>query len=157
MYPIDGNGLYHNDSRVHRTSQSPTIHTDARLTVRAPSGSADAGSAGYHPYERSPHVQHRKRQGPQDARGTSGNFYGAHDFVVNDPIFVNGTYNFGTFMKELEKHTIPGAEFDSSERDPPPKCHPGTRLKIVERTQQFFGNYRDGKRLLWIVGPAGVG
>ncbi|KAF9442513.1 hypothetical protein P691DRAFT_474831 [Macrolepiota fuliginosa MF-IS2] len=60
-------------------------------------------------------------------------------------------------MKELEKHTIPGAEFDSSERDPPPKCHPGTRLRIVEQTQQFFDNYRDEKRLLWIVGPAGVG
>ncbi|KAF9443085.1 hypothetical protein P691DRAFT_797681 [Macrolepiota fuliginosa MF-IS2] len=60
-------------------------------------------------------------------------------------------------MKELEEHTIPGAEFDSSERDPPPQCHPGTRLKIVEQTQEFFDNYRDGKRLLWVVGPAGVG
>ncbi|KXN88525.1 hypothetical protein AN958_07233 [Leucoagaricus sp. SymC.cos] len=31
-----------------------------------------------------------------------------------------------------------GAEYDSSERDPPPKCHPGTRQKIIERIQFWF-------------------
>ncbi|KAF9442903.1 hypothetical protein P691DRAFT_809759 [Macrolepiota fuliginosa MF-IS2] len=154
MHPIDDKGPLHDDSRVPHTSQSPTTHTGACPTA---SSSADAGSPGDHPYEHFPHVQHRERRGPQGARGTSGNFYGAHDFVVNDSIFVDGTHGFGTFMKELGEHTIPGAEFDSSERDPPPQCHPGTRLKIVERTQDFFDKYRDGKRLLWIVGPAGVG
>ncbi|KAF9440387.1 hypothetical protein P691DRAFT_620084, partial [Macrolepiota fuliginosa MF-IS2] len=62
-----------------------------------------------------------------------------------------------TVMKELEEYTIRGTEFDSSERDPPPRCHPGTRLKIVKQIQEFFDDYRNGKRLLWIVGPAGVG
>ncbi|KAF9439586.1 hypothetical protein P691DRAFT_650413, partial [Macrolepiota fuliginosa MF-IS2] len=60
-------------------------------------------------------------------------------------------------MEKLEKHTIRGAEFDSSERDPSPRCHPGTRLRIVERAQEVFANYRNAERLLWIVGPAGVG
>ncbi|KAF9448732.1 hypothetical protein P691DRAFT_775172 [Macrolepiota fuliginosa MF-IS2] len=63
-----------------------------------------------------------------------------------------------SFMEKFaEKYTIPGAEFDSSERDPPPKCHPGTRLSIVDRTQNFFRKHKDEKRLLWLVGPAGVG
>ncbi|KXN82175.1 hypothetical protein AN958_02984 [Leucoagaricus sp. SymC.cos] len=50
-----------------------------------------------------------------------------------------------------------GAEYDSSERDPPPKCHPGTRQKIIERIQFWFHNPFRTRRLLWLVGPAGVG
>ncbi|KXN85275.1 hypothetical protein AN958_11539 [Leucoagaricus sp. SymC.cos] len=50
-----------------------------------------------------------------------------------------------------------GAEYDSSERDPPPKCHPGTRRKIIERIQSWFRNPFRTRRLLWLVGPAGVG
>ncbi|KXN82171.1 hypothetical protein AN958_02980 [Leucoagaricus sp. SymC.cos] len=50
-----------------------------------------------------------------------------------------------------------GAEYDSSERDPPPKCHPGTRKKIVECIQFWFRNLLRTNRLLWLVGPAGVG
>lgn len=60
-------------------------------------------------------------------------------------------------MEKFARTTIPGAAFDSSERDPPPRCHPGTRLAVVERTLHFFANRERDKSLLWLVGPAGVG
>ncbi|KAF9444120.1 hypothetical protein P691DRAFT_362075 [Macrolepiota fuliginosa MF-IS2] len=96
-------------------------------------------------------------QGPPPACEIPGKFHNSHHFVVNYPVFNDVTYNPETFMEKLEKRTIPGAEYDSSERDPPPRCHPGTRLQIVEQAQELFDDFRDGKRLLWIVGPAGVG
>ncbi len=60
-------------------------------------------------------------------------------------------------MEKFAGKIITGATFDSFERDPPPRCRPGTRLAIVERAICFFGDLACGKRLLWIVGPAGVG
>ncbi|KAF9441376.1 hypothetical protein P691DRAFT_799565 [Macrolepiota fuliginosa MF-IS2] len=54
----------------------------------------------------------------------------------------------------MVKHVIPGAEFNSAARDPPPKCHPDTRIQI----RQDLHNRIDGAtRLIWIHGPAGVG
>jgi hypothetical protein len=59
-------------------------------------------------------------------------------------------------MKLLEK-TIPGAGFDSSARDPPPRCHPGTRLTILEHCLYFIANCNGVKKMRWVVGAAGVG
>lgn len=60
-------------------------------------------------------------------------------------------------MKEFVEHIIPGAAFDSSARHPPPRCHPGTRLAVVRRIQGFISSRTEDKRILWLVGPAGVG
>jgi hypothetical protein len=60
-------------------------------------------------------------------------------------------------MKELLDNTIPGAAFDSSARDPPPRCHPGTRLAILERCIDFIVNCVGVKKMRWVVGAAGVG
>ncbi|KXN85088.1 hypothetical protein AN958_11717 [Leucoagaricus sp. SymC.cos] len=60
-------------------------------------------------------------------------------------------------MKDLAEHTIPGVEHDSSERDPPPLCHPGTRLDICGQAQSWFHNSNQNEKILWIHGPAGVG
>ncbi|KXN91192.1 hypothetical protein AN958_02612 [Leucoagaricus sp. SymC.cos] len=87
-----------------------------------------------------------------------GTFYQAHDFVVNNPLIIDGTANHNeSFLEKFADHTIWGAEYDSSERDPPPKCHPGTRQKIIERILFWFHNPFRARRLLWLVGPAGVG
>ncbi|XP_006464111.1 hypothetical protein AGABI2DRAFT_48544, partial [Agaricus bisporus var. bisporus H97] len=56
----------------------------------------------------------------------------------------------------LEK-TIPGAAFDSSTRDPPPRCHPGTRLAVLTRCLEFIANPNGTKKMYWVVGKAGVG
>jgi hypothetical protein len=59
-------------------------------------------------------------------------------------------------MKELLEQTIPGAAFDSSARDPPPRCHPGTRLAILERCIDFIVNCMGKKKMCWVVGATGV-
>ncbi|KAF9444818.1 hypothetical protein P691DRAFT_777989 [Macrolepiota fuliginosa MF-IS2] len=60
-------------------------------------------------------------------------------------------------MVEFAKHTIPGAAFDDSDRSPPPRCHPGTRLAVLQRARNFFADPQRDKKMLWVVGPAGVG
>ncbi|EKM78011.1 hypothetical protein AGABI1DRAFT_42555, partial [Agaricus bisporus var. burnettii JB137-S8] len=60
-------------------------------------------------------------------------------------------------MEKFLQHTIIGAEFDSSDRHPPPRCHPGTRLAIVERCKIFIVHCNGKEKLRWVVGPAGAG
>ncbi|XP_006463224.1 hypothetical protein AGABI2DRAFT_73814, partial [Agaricus bisporus var. bisporus H97] len=60
-------------------------------------------------------------------------------------------------MKELLEKTIPGAEFDSSDRDPPPRCHAGTRLAILDRCLHFIRNCGSERKMRWVFGAAGVG
>jgi hypothetical protein len=60
-------------------------------------------------------------------------------------------------MEKLLKETIPGAAADSSARDPPPRCHPGTRLAILERCIYFIAHCNGAKKMRWVVGAAGVG
>ncbi|KXN86098.1 hypothetical protein AN958_10515 [Leucoagaricus sp. SymC.cos] len=62
-----------------------------------------------------------------------------------------------TFMQYFAKHTIRGAAVDSSARDPPPRCHPGTRLSTIEETCALCIACPPPRRLAWIVGPTGVG
>ncbi|XP_006457562.1 hypothetical protein AGABI2DRAFT_79996 [Agaricus bisporus var. bisporus H97] len=60
-------------------------------------------------------------------------------------------------MEKLLQHTINGAEFDSSDRDPPPRCHPGTRLTIIRRCLDFIHECSGQEKLRWVFGAAGVG
>ncbi|KAF9439764.1 hypothetical protein P691DRAFT_715761, partial [Macrolepiota fuliginosa MF-IS2] len=60
-------------------------------------------------------------------------------------------------MKSLLKEIIHGVQYDSSARDPPPECHPGTRMRMLERMRTWFFHMDPQKAFLWIYGPAGVG
>ncbi|KAF5357828.1 hypothetical protein D9756_001223 [Leucocoprinus leucothites] len=60
-------------------------------------------------------------------------------------------------LRWLKEYTMQGAEFDSVERDPPPRCHPGTRTTIIQNAAEWLDNYQREKRLFWLRGPAGVG
>ncbi|KAJ3561500.1 hypothetical protein NP233_g10156 [Leucocoprinus birnbaumii] len=60
-------------------------------------------------------------------------------------------------LRWLREYTMHGAEFNSSKRDPPPRCHPGTRTNIIQRARDWTDNPNQEKRLLWLRGPAGVG
>jgi hypothetical protein len=60
-------------------------------------------------------------------------------------------------MKDLLKETIPGASFNSSTRYPPPRCHLGTRLTILERCLVFIARCNGMKKIFWVFGAAGVG
>ncbi|XP_006464131.1 hypothetical protein AGABI2DRAFT_120909 [Agaricus bisporus var. bisporus H97] len=78
--------------------------------------------------------------------------------VQGDGNYVNYNVNSSNnFMAELLEKTIPGAAFDSSARDPPPRCHPGTRLAILARCLEFIANAVDEQKMRWVVGAAGVG
>src|SRR6267154_4721773 len=52
------------------------------------------------------------------------------------------------------KHVTIEAEFDSSDRESAPKCHPGTRTRFLEELKERI---RSGTRITWLFGPAGVG
>ncbi len=60
-------------------------------------------------------------------------------------------------MKALSECAIDGAEYDSSVRDPPPHCHPDTRLHLRGKILVWFHDEEREKALLWLNGPAGVG
>ncbi|KAG6911361.1 hypothetical protein DXG01_001032 [Tephrocybe rancida] len=56
--------------------------------------------------------------------------------------------------------TSPSAAFNSRERHPPPKCHPGTRQAILDEITAWVDlgpGEDDAERILWVHGPAGAG
>ncbi|KAJ3555930.1 hypothetical protein NP233_g12094 [Leucocoprinus birnbaumii] len=91
----------------------------------------------------------------------SGTFFPhAHHFRVENPVLVgqqviNNFHRSG--MEKLALYTIHGAAFNSSARDPPPRCHPQTRTAILERVHNFLSSPNPPRRIFWLCGPAGVG
>ncbi|KAF8069265.1 hypothetical protein FPV67DRAFT_1669280 [Lyophyllum atratum] len=55
--------------------------------------------------------------------------------------------------------TSSGAAFNSHERYPPAKCHPGTREDLIEEVTKWIDRKTIGQddRVLWLHGPAGAG
>lgn len=60
-------------------------------------------------------------------------------------------------MSKLSKYIMLEADFDSCARDPPPRCHEGTRMALISNILQNMHKNQDKKRLLWLNGPAGSG
>ncbi|KDR79916.1 hypothetical protein GALMADRAFT_24501, partial [Galerina marginata CBS 339.88] len=50
-----------------------------------------------------------------------------------------------------------GAIHDSSERYPPPKCHPETRVKVRKLIMNWIRNPNPTSSIFWLYGSAGVG
>jgi len=50
-----------------------------------------------------------------------------------------------------------GAMRDSADRDPPPRCHPGTRKKATEDIVRWIEEPNPSSTVLWVNGRAGVG
>lgn len=53
--------------------------------------------------------------------------------------------------------SIPGAIHDAGERYPPPKCHPRTRIDILQDITGWIGDDNRRAKTLWLRGPAGAG
>jgi hypothetical protein len=103
----------------------------------------------------------------------NGMFYQARDFVIKDSVLIDSSsdnceyhppcpiypdsQSSPSVMTSFLKETIRGAEFDSSDPNMPLRCHPGTRLKIIKRCQDFVLTCNGPKKLRWVVGAAGVG
>ncbi|KAF9445000.1 hypothetical protein P691DRAFT_806342 [Macrolepiota fuliginosa MF-IS2] len=73
--------------------------------------------------------------------------------VVNINTFPTGE----PALKHLAPYTEPGAAMDSSARNPPPKCHPGTREKIGRKLGTWLDDHRQEPNMMWLHGPAGTG
>lgn len=60
-------------------------------------------------------------------------------------------------MQLLDNRRIPGSEFNSAARHPPPQCHPGTRQTLQGKISSWLVDPQRDCRMLWVLGPAGVG
>ncbi|KAF9442042.1 hypothetical protein P691DRAFT_765637 [Macrolepiota fuliginosa MF-IS2] len=57
----------------------------------------------------------------------------------------------------LYQEMTKGADVDSSVRWPQPKCYPGTRVRLMAKTQDWFLHNSHNYNFLWLSGPTGVG
>ncbi|KAF5358004.1 hypothetical protein D9756_001280 [Leucocoprinus leucothites] len=95
---------------------------------------------------------------PSPEQHASGYFTNAHHLVFNNPIMVENMFVKGkTVLEILHPHTMPDAAVDSSARNPPPKCHPGTRIRIRDYLEYWLDDPYRQHDMTWIYGPAGTG
>ncbi|KXN83270.1 Vegetative incompatibility protein HET-E-1 [Leucoagaricus sp. SymC.cos] len=153
----------HNASDLRPSENTPLLRGSAASSVTAVGSSTAAtpiavGSRrrerGYYP---SSYISPDST--PSSGSLDRGVFQNASNFVMNNAIIVkyDQIASKEAVLKWISEYTIPGAEFDSSARDPPPQCHPGTRLHVLEMIQGWIHNRHRKHRLLWLSGPAGVG
>lgn len=57
----------------------------------------------------------------------------------------------------LSANMTPGADVDSSERLPPPRCHPGTRQWLITSIMEWMSNDHRQSDFCWFWGAAGAG
>ena len=60
-------------------------------------------------------------------------------------------------IQALSQAISHGAMRDSADRDPPPRCHPGTRKKATEDIVRWIEEPDPSSTVLWVNGRAGVG
>ncbi|KAF9443929.1 hypothetical protein P691DRAFT_808132 [Macrolepiota fuliginosa MF-IS2] len=81
---------------------------------------------------------------------------GAHDFVMNQPQFIDHPQPEKQGLKILLKASLPDAAYDSSEH--PRNCHPGTRIQYIDQIVKWgIEGLDSGHHIFWLKGPAGVG
>ncbi|KAF9470089.1 hypothetical protein BDN70DRAFT_889252, partial [Pholiota conissans] len=87
-------------------------------------------------------------------------FAHSRNLVFTGGQFVNNTieYRTTTAFEKLQKASSMGAMHDSSTRFDPPKCHPNTRVAVLEYIIGWiFGRNDPEALILWLYGPAGAG
>jgi hypothetical protein len=67
------------------------------------------------------------------------------------------TYMSTQGLKLLQRNIASGAFHNSAERFDPPKCHPNTRVAILEKIIRWLEDPDKAALFLWIYGPAGAG
>ncbi|KAK7033623.1 hypothetical protein VNI00_012622 [Paramarasmius palmivorus] len=60
-------------------------------------------------------------------------------------------------LRILAQNAAPNACYDSEQRFPPPNCHEGTRLQILEKLSSRIEDKSKANSVLWLHGSAGVG
>ncbi|KAG2141182.1 uncharacterized protein EDB93DRAFT_641773 [Suillus bovinus] len=74
----------------------------------------------------------------------------SYDQFNDDPRSHEGTW------ERLSQVAVKGAEYDSRERQPHPKCLDGTRVDLLDYIYGSLDN-KEKSRLIWLHGTAGVG
>ncbi|KAF8801499.1 hypothetical protein BYT27DRAFT_6794889 [Phlegmacium glaucopus] len=89
---------------------------------------------------------------------------------LKDPLFTGGTFN--AVHGDLHTHThfstsegrriltnsiAPGAFHNSAERYDPPKCHPSTRVAVLQHIMTWINDLQKLCLFMWLYGPAGAG
>ncbi|KAF5359606.1 hypothetical protein D9756_003103 [Leucocoprinus leucothites] len=97
---------------------------------------------------------------------TTGFFQGSSNFVIENLAHVEVHNPVPNVQDEklpegiqiLLKESNPDAFHNSYARDPPPRCHPGTRRELVCGIEQWAaGASERSEHIMWVYGPAGVG
>ncbi|KAJ3552238.1 hypothetical protein NP233_g12927 [Leucocoprinus birnbaumii] len=60
-------------------------------------------------------------------------------------------------LDKLREHSIIAASHDAAARWPPPRCHPGTRVEVVDLLIKWGSRLVGSVAIIWVKGPAGVG
>ncbi|KAJ3556572.1 hypothetical protein NP233_g11945 [Leucocoprinus birnbaumii] len=103
-------------------------------------------------------TNHAKAPYGQSVR--AGTFQGAHHFVVQNQTMaekIEYIFSGTSVMGIIYPFIDPNAALDSSARDPPPRCHPGTRVHINEDLIAWLNSPDRGFDMRWLCGPAGTG
>ena len=72
-------------------------------------------------------------------------------------LLVTNNLMLGLGFEILYSRIAPDAFHDSGERFDPPKCHPNTRLAVLEDIMRWVQDLIRSKDVLWLYGPAGAG
>ncbi|KAM6490407.1 hypothetical protein JOM56_014171 [Amanita muscaria] len=97
-------------------------------------------------------------------QGASGlNISGTPNFTnigvnsgVNNVTHVN-YYGGSHGLEQMEKFVSFNAFHNSAVQDPDRKCHPGTRVIVLNRIRNWFDNPSSAEHAFWLHGPAGAG
>ncbi|KAF8802023.1 hypothetical protein BYT27DRAFT_7197492 [Phlegmacium glaucopus] len=91
---------------------------------------------------------------PNNASFTGGTYVAAQgDFHTH-------TYNINEGRKGMDllsSSIAPGAFHNSSERYDPPKCHPATRVAVLQHIMAWINDLQKVLFFMWLYGPAGAG
>jgi hypothetical protein len=100
------------------------------------------------------------------------NIHGGEFRVITNQTIQNGEFPFRSILnpqklksvgfnrvgiQALSQAISHGAMRDSADRDPPPRCHPGTREKATEDIVRWIEEPNPSSTVLWVNGRAGVG
>ncbi len=60
-------------------------------------------------------------------------------------------------LDKLQQFISDGAFHDAKARFPPPRCHPGTRVEVLNTITDWIHDPDPCQRIFWLNGPAGAG
>ncbi|KAF8965084.1 hypothetical protein BDZ97DRAFT_2000841 [Flammula alnicola] len=102
-------------------------------------------------------------QGRNNERKPSPNkvrmFSQSRNFIVSGGTFTQVEHR-DTAFERLQKAAAPGAFHNSGDRFDPPKCHPNTRLAVLETIMNWIlqlGSEDCHALIMWLYGAAGAG